>query len=124
MLAQGFKILLGPNVSFDDVTTTLMSGKADAAWFNALAENIAPSTDDSPFFFYTARGLGARRRVVHRVRHCPDVRARRVLLCALRGDDCCRLAGAGGGGADGRAGAERAGGARAEGDVVEVNRAA
>jgi hypothetical protein len=32
-----------------------MSGKADAAYFNALAENIAPSTDDSPFFFYTAR---------------------------------------------------------------------
>ncbi|HEY8337360.1 MAG TPA: hypothetical protein VIQ05_26475 [Tardiphaga sp.] len=55
VLAQGFKILLGPDVSFDDVTTTLMSGKADTAWFNTLAENIAPSTDDSPFFFYTAR---------------------------------------------------------------------
>ncbi|WP_445490655.1 hypothetical protein [Rhodopseudomonas sp. RCAM05734] len=55
VLAQGFKILLGPDVSFDGVTTTLMSGKADAAWFNARAENIAPSTDDSPFFFYTAR---------------------------------------------------------------------
>jgi hypothetical protein len=32
-----------------------MSGKADAAFFAALPENIAPSTDDNPFFFYTAR---------------------------------------------------------------------
>jgi SAM-dependent methyltransferase len=55
VLEQGFKILLGPDVPFDDVTATLMSGKADAAWFKARAENIAPSTDDNPFFFYTAR---------------------------------------------------------------------
>ena len=53
--AQGFKILLGPDVAFDDVTSTLMSGKADAAFFESLPENIAPSTDDNPFFFYTAR---------------------------------------------------------------------
>ena len=32
-----------------------MSGKADAAYFASLPENIAPSTDDNPFFFYTAR---------------------------------------------------------------------
>ena len=55
LLAQGFKILIGPDVAFDAVTTTIMSGKADAAYFNSLVENIAPSTDDSPFFFYTAR---------------------------------------------------------------------
>jgi SAM-dependent methyltransferase len=55
LLAQGFKILLGPDVAFDNVTSTLMSGKADAAFFNSLPENIAPSTDDNPFFFYTAR---------------------------------------------------------------------
>ncbi|MEA2889055.1 MAG: hypothetical protein QOD11_3415 [Bradyrhizobium sp.] len=53
--AQNFKILLGPDVAFDTVTSTLMSGKADAAFFAALPENIAPSTDDNPFFFYTAR---------------------------------------------------------------------
>jgi SAM-dependent methyltransferase len=53
--AQGFKILLGPDTVFDDVTSTLMSGKADAAFFDSLPENIAPSTDDNPFFFYTAR---------------------------------------------------------------------
>jgi SAM-dependent methyltransferase len=53
--AQGFKILLGPDVAFDTVTSTLMSGKADAAFFASLPENIAPSTDDNPFFFYTAR---------------------------------------------------------------------
>jgi SAM-dependent methyltransferase len=55
LLAQGFKILLGPDVSFDAVTSTLMSGKADAAYFASLPENISPSTDDNPFFFYTAR---------------------------------------------------------------------
>jgi spermidine synthase len=55
LLAQGFKILMGPDVGFDTVTSTLMSGKADAAFFASLPENIAPSTDDNPFFFYTAR---------------------------------------------------------------------
>ena len=55
LLAQGFKILMGPDVAFDAVTSTLMSGKADAAFFASLPENIAPSTDDNPFFFYTAR---------------------------------------------------------------------
>jgi spermidine synthase len=53
--AQGFKILLGPDVTFDAVTSTLLSGKADAAFFASLPENITPSTDDNPFFFYTAR---------------------------------------------------------------------
>jgi hypothetical protein len=32
-----------------------MSGKADAAYFASLPENVTPSTDDNPFFFYTAR---------------------------------------------------------------------
>ena len=55
LLAQGFRILLGPHIAFDSVTSTLLSGKADAAFFRSLPENIAPSTDDNPFFFYTAR---------------------------------------------------------------------
>jgi SAM-dependent methyltransferase len=55
LLAQGFKILMGPDVAFDTVTSTLMSGKADAAYFASLPENVTPSTDDNPFFFYTAR---------------------------------------------------------------------
>lgn len=55
LLAQGFKILLGPDVTFDAVTSTLMSGKANADFFASLPQNISPSTDDNPFFFYTAR---------------------------------------------------------------------
>jgi hypothetical protein len=55
LLAQGFKILMGPDVIFDTVTSTLMSGKADATYFASLPQNISPSTDDNPFFFYTAR---------------------------------------------------------------------
>jgi spermidine synthase len=55
LLAQGFKVLLGPGVAFDAVTSTLLSGKADAAFFASLPENVTPSTDDNPFFFYTAR---------------------------------------------------------------------
>ena len=55
LLAQGFKIMMAPDTSFDAVTSTLMSGKADAASFASLPENITPSTDDNPFFFYTAR---------------------------------------------------------------------
>lgn len=55
LLSQGFKVLLGPGVTFDAVTSTLLSGKADAAFFASLPENVTPSTDDNPFFFYTAR---------------------------------------------------------------------
>ncbi len=55
LLAQGFKILLGPDVAFDTVTSTLLSDKADAAFFDSLPENVTPSTDDKPFFFYTSR---------------------------------------------------------------------
>ncbi len=53
--AQGFKIFLGPDVAYDKVTSTLMSGKADTAFFASLTENITPSTDDNPFFFFTER---------------------------------------------------------------------
>ena len=53
--AQGFRILMGPDVAFDAVTSTLMSGDADAAFFASLPLNVSPSTDDNPFFFYTAR---------------------------------------------------------------------
>ena len=53
--AQGFNIMLGPDVTFDTVTSTLLSGKADASFFASLPENITPSTDDKPFFFYTSR---------------------------------------------------------------------
>jgi hypothetical protein len=53
--AQGFKIILGPDVAFDAVTSTLMSGKADPAFFASLPNNVAPSTDDNPFFFFTQR---------------------------------------------------------------------
>lgn len=53
--AQGFKILLGPDIDFDAITTTLLSGNANKMFFNSLNENIEPSTDDKPFFFYTLR---------------------------------------------------------------------
>jgi spermidine synthase len=53
--AQGFKVLLGPDVSYDTVTSTLMTGQADAAFFASRLENITPSTDDNPFFFFTER---------------------------------------------------------------------
>jgi spermidine synthase len=55
LTAQNFKVILAPDVAYDNVTTTLLSGKADAAFFASLPENIAASTDDSPFFFYTQR---------------------------------------------------------------------
>jgi hypothetical protein len=53
--AQGFKIFLGPDVAYDSITSTLMSGKADPAFFASLREDITPSTDDNPFFFFTER---------------------------------------------------------------------
>jgi SAM-dependent methyltransferase len=53
--AQGFKILMGPDIAFDAVTSTLMSGRADPAFLASLPEIVAPSTDDNPFFFFTQR---------------------------------------------------------------------
>jgi hypothetical protein len=53
--AQDFRIMLGPDVAFDSVTSTMMSGKADTAFFASLPQNVSPSTDDNPFFFYTSR---------------------------------------------------------------------
>ena len=38
LLAQGFKILLGPDVAFDAITSTLMSGKADSAFLAWMAQ--------------------------------------------------------------------------------------
>ena len=60
LLARGFKILLGPDVGFDTVTSTLMSGKADTVFFASLPENVTPSTDDNPFFYTTRFGNFAR----------------------------------------------------------------
>ena len=53
--AQGFKIMLGPDVAFDTITSTILSGRADDAFFASLPQDITPSTDDKPFFFYTTR---------------------------------------------------------------------
>ncbi|WP_244646202.1 hypothetical protein [Bradyrhizobium campsiandrae] len=55
LVAQGFKIMLAPDATFDTITSRLLSGKADQAFLDSLPENIAASTDDNPFFFYTAR---------------------------------------------------------------------
>lgn len=55
LTAQGFKILLAPDLTYDSVTSTLLSDKADQAYLDSLPVNIAASTDDNPFFFYTAR---------------------------------------------------------------------
>ncbi|WP_298378270.1 hypothetical protein [uncultured Bradyrhizobium sp.] len=53
--AQGFKLLLGPDIAYDNVTSALLSGRADQSFLDSLPENIAASTDDKPFFFYTGR---------------------------------------------------------------------
>ncbi len=55
LAAQGFKVILGPGVSYDNITSTMLEGKADAAFFAALPDNVAASTDDRPFFFFTQR---------------------------------------------------------------------
>jgi hypothetical protein len=41
--AQGFKILLGPDVAYDTVTSTLISGKADTAFFAPRRTTIRSS---------------------------------------------------------------------------------
>lgn len=55
LAGQGFKVILAPDVAFDDITSTLLSGKADQTFLASLPENITASTDDNPFFFFTQR---------------------------------------------------------------------
>jgi len=55
LTGEGFTILLGPDVRFDTITSPILSGDADAAFFRELPQNVAPSTDNKPFFFYTSR---------------------------------------------------------------------
>src|SRR5678815_5646748 len=43
------------DVRFDTITSPILSGDADAAFFRDLPQNVAPSTDNKPFFFYTSR---------------------------------------------------------------------
>jgi hypothetical protein len=52
---EGFKILLAPDVPFDNITSAILTGTASDAFFGSLPENISPSTDNKPFFFYTSR---------------------------------------------------------------------
>jgi hypothetical protein len=47
--------MLGPDIAFDPVTTTILAGQADADFFRSLPEDVSPSTDNNPFFFYTSR---------------------------------------------------------------------
>ncbi|MGE0667271.1 MAG: hypothetical protein AB7O49_12000 [Sphingomonadales bacterium] len=53
--AQGFTVLLGPGLAHDRITTAILSGKADRRFYDGLPANVAPSTDDKPFFFYSTR---------------------------------------------------------------------
>jgi spermidine synthase len=55
LAAQGLQVILGPDVAYDNVTSTMLSGKADAAFFALLPDNVVASTDDNPFFFFTQR---------------------------------------------------------------------
>ena len=53
--AQGFKIILGPDVAFDAVTSTLMSGKADAGFLRLTAgEHRAFDGRQSVLLLYAA----------------------------------------------------------------------
>ncbi|HVZ12893.1 MAG TPA: hypothetical protein VG894_00365 [Bauldia sp.] len=51
--AQGFTVLVGPGIHYDDVASTIVAGKADAGYYDSLPFNVTPSTDDNPFFFYS-----------------------------------------------------------------------
>jgi spermidine synthase len=51
--AAGFKVLLGPDVSYDATTDTLLRGADTEAFYTAQQENIRASTDDKPFFFHS-----------------------------------------------------------------------
>jgi spermidine synthase len=55
LAAEGFHIMLGPDIAFDATTSTILSDRADMAFFASLPQDVTPSTDDRPFFFYTAR---------------------------------------------------------------------
>jgi hypothetical protein len=52
---KGFNILVAPDFAIDEISRTIASGKATTAFYDGLPFNVAASTDDHPFFFFTAR---------------------------------------------------------------------
>lgn len=58
----GFTTILAPDVSYDDISDTILAGRATPEFYASLPQDVTPPTDDRPFFFNTARlwsGLSA-----------------------------------------------------------------
>ncbi|HEY3638301.1 MAG TPA: hypothetical protein VGK90_09115 [Rhizomicrobium sp.] len=51
--AQGFKIIIDPATSFDQISGIIISGRADPTFYDTLPVDITAPTDNRPFFFYT-----------------------------------------------------------------------
>lgn len=52
---HGFTVMVAPDEPFDDISSTILSGTADAKFYASLPIDVSPSTDDRPFFFYNTR---------------------------------------------------------------------
>ncbi len=50
-----FSVLISPDFAWNETGRVIASGLADAAFYDSLPLNVAPTTDDRPFFFYTSR---------------------------------------------------------------------
>lgn len=52
---RGFTVMVAPDAPFDMISSTILSGDADARFYASLPIDVSPSTDDRPFFFYHTR---------------------------------------------------------------------
>ena len=59
LLDQGFEVMIAPGKEFTVLSSKILSGTADDAFYNSMKERIDPTTDDHPFFFYSKRMISS-----------------------------------------------------------------
>jgi SAM-dependent methyltransferase len=52
---HGFSLMVAPDENWDDISRTIISGKADAKFYGSLPLDLSAPTDDRPFFFQMVR---------------------------------------------------------------------
>ncbi|MEJ0044876.1 MAG: hypothetical protein WDN04_01020 [Rhodospirillales bacterium] len=52
---EGFSVMIDPSRTWDETSSTIVSGRATNAFYDGLSSDLTAPTDNRPFFFYTWR---------------------------------------------------------------------